>query len=211
MIYRNYLCVLLAIMCAPFFAHCQKTSFGAKAGINLSNIYSKDEIESGLKSGIHLGGYVNYLVKGRLYYAPEILYSQQGYKATYRESDMSSPVIGETNVNLHYINFLPLTAKYYLSQDKVMNIVLGPQIAWLATAKDKGEVNGETVNRDLKNAFKDFDFSMVVGLGADFNSGLNVGGRMNLGLTDILEWREDLRTVGKVKNIVYQVYLGYTF
>jgi hypothetical protein len=185
--------------------------FRAKAGMNLSNVYTKDNLESDYKPGIHLGVYANIPVKGNLFYSPEIMYSQQGYKATYRDFGPSSPVTGKVDINMHYMNILPLSAKLYFGDSRLISVLLGPQLGWLMSARAKGKVDGEAINTKVSNSFKKFNFSAVAGAAADLKSGLNFGCRMNLGFTDVLDLEGLDSSYGKSKNIVFQAHVGYTF
>jgi hypothetical protein len=207
---RNFI-PLLVIICIPFLAHSQGMSIGARVGMNLANVYSKDYLESDYKPGIHLAGYANFPLKGGLYFSPEITYSQQGYKATFRDFGPSSPITGEADINLHYLNIIPISAKWYFGSSRMISVLFGPQMGWLLTARAKGEVDGESINTEVIGAFKKFDISAVVGIGADLKSGLNFGWRMNLGLSDINKMEGIDMTFDKRKNLVFQAFIGYTF
>jgi hypothetical protein len=195
--------LILIIACSPFLAHSQGVSFGAKAGMNLSNIYSNiDFYDWKYIPGFFFGGYVNYPLTNKLYFSPEVMYSQQGYSYVLKSLDT------EVKNRSQYLNFLPLTAKMYFGEAKLINVLVGPQLGWLMRTNLKVKRDDDSVKLNVTEDFSSFDLSAVIGLGIDLKSGLNFGSRMNLGLTN---FNGAKRNEPYMRNIVFQTHVGYTF
>jgi len=177
-------------------------SIGIKTGMNLSNVYTVDYYPSDYIPGFIFGGYVNYPLTSNLFYSPEMMYSQQGYYIYFDQWFYSTALTRRLN----YLNFLPLTAKWYFGDAKLINVHLGPQLGWLFKETSKWESDTESY-KEVSEVHPKFDFSAVVGLGADLKSGLNFGCRMSWGFID-------LRGEGfnaSMSNLVFQAHIGYTF
>jgi hypothetical protein len=142
------------------------------------------------KAGLHAGFFA--LVKwGRLGIQPEVMFSQQGYSASY---DLG----GEEKGHFNYVN-VPVIFKVYTV--KGINIQAGPQFGFLTSAKSKAD-GGEI---DVKSALKKSDVAIAVGAGWDLTAGLTVDARYNIGLTEING--ENVQT--EIKNQVFQLSIGY--
>jgi hypothetical protein len=166
--------IVLSLFVSTLQLQAQTSSFGAKIGLNSSILSGTVNMEPDYKSGLMMGIYLDGAVSKRFHIQPELFYSSQGAKISYRN--------GGTTTQLSYIN-LPVVAKLYLGS--VLNLQLGPQIGFLVSATDKGKVNGTTVNDDLMDIFNGMDFSLATGIGLDFPGGVNVGARLVFGLSNI--------------------------
>ena len=128
------------------------------------------------------------------------IYSRQGAK--YENSLGSDDVLYDGEFQLDYLN-IPVMAKVNLSDN--FFVEAGPQVGLLLSAKDKYDspIEGED---DAKDFFKSTDFGANIGLGYQFDSGLNIGARYNLGLSDISD-------VGgaEIKNRVFSIGVGFAF
>jgi len=174
------------------------TSFGLKAGLNLANVKSKfgDETETGdSKPGFHVGAYANIPFSENLSFNPELLYSAEGSK------DEES---GEkTTMKLNYLQ-LPLLVQYNASG---FFAETGPQVGLLLGAKNKWEYEDEDGEEDIKDELNSTSFSWAVGAGFRTTSGLGIGARYNLGLSNLVKDGDD---DFKVKSNVIQISLSYT-
>lgn len=119
------------------------------------------------------------------------MYSAQGVEQTFEG------VTGKVQVD--YLNLLVL-AKFMIADG--LSIHAGPQVGFLLSAKAKG--GEETM--DIKDELKGTDFSGVLGLGYQMDSGLNFGARYNLGFSNIADSGE-----ADLKNNVFQVSVGFMF
>lgn len=204
---KKYL-LLLPLLTLAINTNAQ-TKFGAKAGVNISNLKGDSE-SANSKVGIYVGGYANLKISEQFAFQPEVLYSAQGAKESGNlEIDQLGRVWADVKYKLNYIN-VPLMIKYY--PVKGFNIEAGPQIGFLVDSKMniKGHVTSTQqkfdTNEKMNSLLKSVDFGLNVGLGYEFENGLNLGARYNFGLTNISNVEE-----GKIKNSVFSLGLGYSF
>lgn len=194
---------------------------GIKAGINLATLSQAINVDMGFKPGFMGGLYYQAPIKGSVSIQFETVFSMQGCKL--RSYNNSGGLVGETNLHLNYLYF-PLLLKIY--PDESFNIHFGPQFGFLTSAKERGWVNTYTYNwntsthtatkavvdDDVKGYFEDIDLGLVIGLGYDFASGINLGARFNLGLKDIYFDEGIKKITGRnTANRLFQFYLGYSF
>lgn len=140
---------------------------------------------------------------------PEIIFSTQGFFTDLVVTTGSSQTIYQTRWNFSYVN-IPVIVKVYPS--KKFYFEAGPQLGFLVAAHGDFPENpsGSQTNRirvNIKEDFKSTDMGASLGLGYDFSFGLSVGGRFNLGLTEIYE--EGFPPV-EMKNRVFQLSVGYS-
>ena len=165
------------------------TTFGVKAGLNLSSITNSDGAKT--QVGVNVGGFAKIMVADKFAVQPELLFSTQGAK------------YDGGSFNLSYIN-IPIMAKYYVA-DK-FNLEAGPQIGFLMSAKAKADGFGST---DVKDMFKTTDFGLNLGAGYDISDNISVGARYCLGLSQLQKDLASGETASK--NSVIQIDLGYRF
>ena len=109
-----------------------QVTFGAKAGVNFSDI-TGEKVDSfeGLTS-FHVGAVAEIQISEKFSVQPELIYSMQG-------SDYSEDFEGddfEGSVKVNYLN-IPLMAKYYVADG--FSLEAGPQIGLLVSATDEYE------------------------------------------------------------------------
>ena len=195
---------------------------GIKAGINLAILSQAINADMDFKSGLMGGLYYQGIVKNNVSIQPELLISSQGCRFTYL--DQSDQVQGEVNLNLIYMN-MPLLLKVYAGRS--LNFQFGPQVALLVGAREKGwetkytynpntlgQWSGERVDVDenVKLFFQDHDLAFCLGFGYDLPAGLNLGIRLNLGMSDIYFDKSFKALTGyKTVNRLFQFSLGYSF
>lgn len=170
-------------------------SFGAKAGLNLSNITGDVEGAS-MKIGFQVGGFAEIKISEKFAIQPELLYSAQG--ASFKEE-----FFGETfeyDINLSYLN-IPVMAKYFVT-DK-LSLEAGPQIGFLLSAKAKSD----SASEDIKDGFNSLDFGINFGAGFDVTENINLGLRYTAGLSNIAKDSGDMKAANS--NIAFAV--GYRF
>jgi len=145
------------------------TTFGVKAGANLSS-WNGDDVE-GVKSkiGFHAGGIVNIPVSSMFSVQPEVLFSLEGAKS---EDD------DDIKDNLSYVN-IPVMLQY--NNASGFYAELGPQIGFLVSAKS------EPGGTDIKEYLKSTNFSVAFGAGYKTKSGFGFGARYALGLGSIAD------------------------
>ena len=176
--------------------------FGAKAGVNFSDITGEkvDSFEG--RTSFHFGAVAEIEISEKFSFQPELIYSSQG-------SEYSEDFEGEKfegTVKVDYLN-IPLMGKYYIMEG--LSIEAGPQIGFLLSAKDDYD-GGED---DIKDLLKSTDFGVNFGLGYTLDNGLFFSARYNLGLTDNLDvdGGEFEAEGAEYKNSVVQLSVGYFF
>jgi hypothetical protein len=192
----------------------QDISFGAKAGVNLANL-GGDVEDADMKIGFHVGGVVEIPLSDQFSFAPELLFSTQGTKSEYSETDT---FFGETvtyeyeeKLNLSYLN-IPLMARYYVAEG--FSLEAGPQVGFLMSAKAEGDesvtidgtTESESYSVDVKDELESLDFGLNFGAGFKMENGLFFQGRYNLGLAN-LTGNSDF----KMTNQVIQFSAGFMF
>lgn len=197
----------------------QEVKFGAKAGLNIASLKSDTNEFKDLdsKTSYHVGVMAELKISDKFAVQPELLFSSQGAK-----KDQSSELVGvktttEATWDFNYLN-LPVMAKYYVTDG--LSLEAGPQIGFLmsAEAKQKTTISGGSINtenevkEDLKDTTKSVDFGLNFGAGYKLGSGLSIGARYNLGLSNMVDsGNEDVDNDVKIKNGVIQVSVGYFF
>jgi len=207
----------LVIFLATFFvaeSYAQKPEFGLKAGLNLANLSGVSSgVDAKIKPGVNLGVYGHIPITNQIYYFPELVFSSLGSKYSYFQSASSTAVVGNTTLNLNYLNLLPLSVKLYVSKSKALNLIARPQLGILVSAKAEGEIYGDPVNEDIKEEMNVMDIGLMIGLGYDTSFGLNIGGKYQHGLSNIDKNKTDIwgNELPPLTNRVIQFYLGYAF
>jgi len=206
--------ILLTVVALATFglSQAQDIKFGAKAGLNISTITGDLEDAKSLV-GAHFGGFAEIKISDKFAFQPELLYSMQGAKSEYSESDTDYSYSEESKYKLGYLN-IPLMVKYFAT-DKLF-IEAGPQVGFLLSAKqdysysetymgitDSASIDGI----DVKDNFETIDFGLNFGFGYEFTENIFAGARYNVGLSNIAKDSGD----SKVHNGVFQISVGYKF
>jgi Outer membrane protein beta-barrel domain len=178
----------------------QDVSFGAKAGINVSNQKFTSGSGGGSqtgdsKVGLAIGGFAEIGVSDNFAIQPELLYSQMGTK------DKSTSF----TVNVDYIA-IPVLAKY---RNSGFGVYAGPQIGILANAKYKG--GGSSIS--AKDDYKSIDFDGVFGAEYTFEPGIVISARYLFGLANIAKTgtNSNYESGDKVTNSAFNITVGYVF
>jgi len=158
--------------------------FGLKGGLNYSTT-TGDSKGVDFKPGFHVGVFLFHRPEGKIAFMSELVYSQQGAKASQ----------GSTKIDYSYVN-LPLMINYYLTKDLFLQA--GPQYSILYSA----EVDNGTSIVKVKDQLESFDFGLVGGFGYDSNR-IIVNGRYNWGLINTSKVDQTFT------NSVFQLSLGY--
>jgi hypothetical protein len=185
-----------------------RTKFGVKAGVNLAE-YDVNKAPTGLngyntsmKTSMNGGFLVNIPIGHVLRLQPEIMYSGQGSKTSFRPTASNATIAVEQD--LRYIN-LPVMLQ--LHSTKGVYIEAGPQVGYLISAKNDGNA---PYNGDIKSELEKLDVSVGAGIGYLSRVGLGVDARYNYGLTNVIS-EESKNFSGDLKNRVIQIGLFYQF
>jgi len=189
---------------SALLANAQTTSFGLKAGASLTN-FTGDGVSSSTKNlfGFNGGVFANFAINDAFSIQPEVLYSMKGNKSEGAVSGYATTL----KSRLHYID-VPVLARVNAGG---LFFELGPQVGFLAVAKQKQEVSGGTSagtsEQDIKNRVRTVDFGYAAGLGYQLSNGPGIGLRYNGGFIDT----RNPSTSSAVRNSAFQLYLSYQF
>lgn len=231
--------ILASLILFTTVSFAQEIKYGAKAGINVSNLRGDypDEIdENKSKIGFHIGGFLEYSINDKFSIQPELLFSTQGGSSEIKESfEYNGETYYESFTQTPKISYLniPLMLKYKVIEK--LSIEFGPQIGFALSAKSKWEyvdtedssynetievdiLNGGNYNYlgtdvEVKGRINKFDFGLNLGASYDITEQIFVQARYNLGLSVV----DDNSTAGTstdswdLKNSVLQFSLGYKF
>jgi hypothetical protein len=158
--------------------------FGARGGLNISNVVGKETSGWKSKAGIFIGGFAEIPVLSKFSVQPELYYSMEGAKWDGEDGAKTS---------LGYIK-LPVLARYTLPAGFYGET--GPQIGFLLNATDT--YDGE--KEDIKEYLKKTEFSWVVGAGYFVTPQIGVHARYNASFSSFYETE---------KNSVFQIGVQY--
>ena len=179
---KKVLLSIAALFTVATYASAQETGFGfgPKVGINLSN---QTLFDGDYKTGLTAGVFADYRFSNLFALSADVLYSRQGAKG-------DDAKIKTDNLNI------PILANFYLV--KGLAVKAGVQPGFLLGAND-----------GMKDAFKTFDLAVPVGVSYDFNCGLILDARYNIGVTKVAkaEYSDD----SKIRNSVFAVTAGWRF
>lgn len=184
---------LIVVMMTVFAAQAQTPSFGLKGGLNLASL-SRNGSGSAYqnRAGFNAGLFARVPVSPVFSIQPEVVYSSQGTK--YTSDDL------EHKLQLNYVNF-PVMLQANVGAGFFAEA--GPQLGFLTNATDKvGDIESDATST---SDYKKTDVALGFGLGYSGLSGLGIGARYNLGLTDI----NNSGLSNNLKNNVFQLGLTY--
>ena len=181
--------------------------FGIKAGANFSNIIKTDDsnFNTEFKPGFNAGLTMEIPVVNRLAFAPELMFSQKGYKQTGSFLDVAT----EYSVTTNFIE-IPILAK--INATDKFSFVIGPQVSFLSSTTVKftsGDQSTQNRVKETNDNLKKRLVGGVAGFGYDFTKALSLNGRYAL---DLQKNNENGTSGTPVyKNQVFQLGLGFKF
>lgn len=143
-----------------------RTSFGLRSGLNVSKL-SNTNLES--KTSFYLGALVHIKLSEIYVLQPELGYSEQGGQTRFAN---------EEDVDIHYIS-VSFANKFFV-KNSGFHFIIVPGLDFDA---DDSLVN--LVNRSKGNDVTFIDFTMGIGIGAEFKNGLGIEARYKQGLVDV--------------------------
>jgi hypothetical protein len=173
----------------------QAPVWGIKGGLNVSSWkhqYQENQNDLGSRLGFHIGLLSHNHLSDKIAIQPEIQFSTQGAELENGSNNIES--------RTSYLN-IPIMFQYMFNNG--FRIEAGPYAGFLLGAKD---VNAAGTERDSKTDYNKVDAGLGLGLNYLSYSGFGVGGRYNIGLTDIY----DDPSV-KIQNRVFQLSVFYMF
>lgn len=171
-------------------ANAQPWTFGPKVGATFSTANGVPQAK--VRAGVVAGIFAESMVSDWYAIQAEILYTQQGY-------DMKPDGGSKLKNRLDYIA-MPVVNKFYLIGG--LNFQLGAQFAYLLDAKKIKEDE----HSNIRGNFNKFDVQFVTGLAYDFDFGLVIEGRYQIGLTRLTSTSTDGITSGTL-----QITAGWKF
>ena len=187
---KKIACLLLLFV--TFQVSAQEFHFIPKIGLNFANMTNSD---GSMKPGLNIGVAGEVMMTNNFAIEPGIFYSMQGAKGKGESSGLK--------IKNDYLN-IPVLAKFYVWEG--VSVDLGPQLGFALNGKNKTKSGGTEVKTDIDH-LNTVDLSFAMGLSYDFNMGLVVSARYNLGLTNVIE--KDI--VGNNQNRVFQLSAGWKF
>jgi hypothetical protein len=166
--------------------------FGIKGGLNIASLKIEDFDNTDSRLGLHAGLLAHIHLAPQWAVQPEVLYSAEGGKVDFGGGS-------EATYKNDYVN-IPVMLQYMF--DNGFRIEAGPQLGLLVSSKIEDENDDEA---DAKDTFKSTNVSVGLGLNYLSYSGFGIGGRYNLGVSNIAEGS------GDVKSRVFQISLFYMF
>ncbi len=193
----------------------EKIKLGVKAGLNVSSLtVDESELKSTNKTGFTAGLMAEIPLAKNFSIQPELLYSQQGMKFSYSDSEVENSHYTST-VKLNYLN-IPVMLKYFVA--KGFSLQAGPQIGILLKANNEyrdnflGYDNHENMN--LSDYSNGVDASVNFGLGYQFRNKFYADLRYNMSYTDVFKdatANTNYIINSDMKNRVFQITVGYFF
>jgi hypothetical protein len=181
----------LAIFSFVIITNAQGFHLGLKGGVNLGKV-DGESFNQGFNAGFQLGGYAQIDFSKYLGIQPELLFNQTNTKYDTSTQQIFNLQNG-SNISLNYLS-VPVLLR--INPSKLLTLNVGPQYSILLN-------NHQTILQNSENAFKNGDFSVVVG--AQINlGGINVYGRYNIGLANI----NDIGTESSWKSEQIQLGIG---
>ncbi len=207
--YKFSITILLIIFISAS-AYAQFTQFGAKTGVNFSNMTVDDSNDKNLRTGFHAGIFGRMGISELFSIQPELIYTTKGFTNSY---DILIAQ-GEADVNLNYIE-IPVNIVYHLSED--FSFQIGPYLGYLASANvsTSNEVLNffqiDTNDNIDRSNFKPIDIGLTAGLGFTVEKFI-FGFKYNLGLTNVAKDNIPAeQLIGNARNTVIQIYAGILF
>jgi hypothetical protein len=196
--------ILAIILLSPC---CLFAQIGIKAGLNYAKISKASDINSGSKTGFHVGLFRAPPSKNILSHRSEILFSRQGYN--YKKGTSSG------DVKLDYIQMGQLAS---INATKYLSLLFGAQAAYLISAQvdsSNGGTNTNTNQNILLELYNRKDYGYAVGFEVHPVAGLIIGARYNVSLGKIYESLQTGQrpsfTSEDAKNNVIQLSVGWRF
>ena len=201
------------IACASADADAGTISYGAKAGINMSNLTqipeSWDEATS-YKTGFTGGVFMNYAFNERFSLEPEMLYTMKGVNGSLYEGFVSVDV----TASFDYFE-LPLLAVYTFPGGKKLKprVYAGPSFAYNLSSELELSALLFDVSLDFSSLTQVTDFGAVMGAGFDYplgNGTLTFDFRYQIGFTNVI-MTGDFEINGSTQTISGDDFKNYGF
>lgn len=175
--------------------------FGAKGGVNFTNMSSDGFEDEKSRTGFHLGLLSEIPLSERFSLQPEVLYATQGLEA-------SRSFAGQTATGEYQLDYIqvPVLAKIYLVEG--LSIEAGPSFNFLVEEEYDFDSTFGDAEFDTE-AGSTFEFGGAIGASYKFNNGFFLSARYTQGFTDVFDsknWDDEA-----IKNNGIQAGVGFMF
>lgn len=170
--------------------HAQLTVFAGPqsttAQYSIRGADQKTESKYGFTAGVGL----KTLIEGPVYFAPQLFYSQKGYKVTF-DRQAAPPDSGAKNNNatLHAIELAPLAQINFSKKASYPFLRIGPSFDVNISGRESFDsTNGKLVSHNMKFSFADYGFVTIAvngQLGFQHKSGFAIFAYYNLGVSSL--------------------------
>lgn len=205
------LCTLLLSVAVK--AQPQKPKLGVKAGLNISSLtFDEDELNSSSKTGFIAGLMAEIPLAKNFSIQPELLYSQQGTKASFYDPEVTNSRF-ESTIKLSYLN-IPVMLKYFIANG--VSLQAGPQIGILLKSSNQYQDNflgyDHHENFNLSDYATAIDTGVNFGLGYQFQNKFYADVRYTLSYSNVFKNGDaNYFITNDMKNRVFQISIGYFF
>jgi opacity protein-like surface antigen len=196
-----------------------KIPMGLEIGLNMASLRGDDVQGAEFRTGLSVGGFVEYPVSPMVSVMGEVLYTMKGGRKSYEDVEpglLAARLAFNETFNLDYLE-VPVLLKINMTTSGRIRpyLLVGPGIAFNIAANWE-ETNTDIISEDLSKYIKSFDYGIIVGGGVNFpvrSHMMSLGARYELGLFSVddglgAHWREpDL----DIKNNVISVVAGFAF
>ena len=184
----------------------EKLMFGAKAGLNLSNVYDSkgEQFNADAKFGFAVGGFLSVPLGKYVGFQPEILISQKGFRAT-------GLLIGSSYSFTRTTTYVDVPLLFALKPTSFLTILAGPQYSYLISQKDV--FGSATTSVEQITQFTNDNIrknTLCITGGADININHFVIG-VRAGWDVQNNNGNGVSTTPRYKNMWYQGTIGYRF
>lgn len=170
---KKIILILSVLLFSASTINAQDFGFGPRIGFNASKITKSGKDG---KLGLNIGAFADVGLTNSLSIEVAAMFSQQGIKGN--TVDFSGRDI-KNSMRVNYVN-IPVVAKFNIIGG--LNVFAGPQFSALTSATFKTD----KVKVNLKEAFTKGDVGGIIGVGYQFNFGLNVAANYNFGFVDMV-------------------------
>lgn len=210
---------LVSIVAAPVLGGAM--SFGAKAGLSVSNITGVPEEwedDTAYRTAFLGGVFLNYAINGSVSVQPEILYASKGAKG----SVLDDPIDVDVEASFDYIE-IPALLKYSFLRGRRFRpcVYAGPSFAYCLSSELEASALFLSASADIGSLTHTTDVGIVAGGGFDYQVGggtITMDARFTRGFTNVVmtgdfkingSW--ETINVDDFKNYGFVFMLGYLF
>lgn len=200
--------LLLCLAFAGATTQAQDFTFGVRGGMNIGNLQvdpASDFVSPDSRYGVQIGVFGQTPLTDRILFQPELSYAQEGAKI--------EDVEEIEKVKLGYM-VVGTGVKYKLTN--AIHVLMVPQLGFLSGGEfeEEDKIENTTEAIAAKEVMKSTNLSLAFGGSYTLNSGIEIGARYNLGLTDsnddpLEEGFFDVGQSVKTRSLMFSV--GYVF